>query len=231
MTSTSAKPSIKLTYFDIAGRAEPIRLALVLSNTPFDDERLSREEWQSFKPKTPYGQLPVMTIDNGEPMAQSMALLRYVGATFSDTLYPREHLYEIEEAMNILDDFWTYWAPCMFIGMSPQSFGYPEGFAQTDEGKEKIKQMRTKWLETVLPEHANHMSRLIEKHGGVWMASKEHPTVADCMAYATLDAFTRGYIDHVPTDCWDKYPAIKAYLERFKELPEVKECLSSESTI
>lgn len=34
-------PSLKLTYFDTAGRAEAIRLALAIGNIPFTDERIN----------------------------------------------------------------------------------------------------------------------------------------------------------------------------------------------
>ena len=217
-----SSPSIKLTYFDIAGRAEPVRLALALSKTPFEDERIGFADWATLKPTTPQGQLPLMTIDD-QKKTQSMAMLRHVGATYSETLYPREKLFDIEEALGLMDDFAASWAPCLFMGMRPQNFGYPEDFAKTEEGKECIKRMRTSWLEHKLPEHAKHIAEMIEKSGGVWIASKEQPTIADCAAFCQLIAFTKGYMDHVPVDCLDKYPAIKEYLARFKELPEIKE--------
>ncbi|GKZ01362.1 hypothetical protein MPSEU_001087200 [Mayamaea pseudoterrestris] len=222
MTS-AATHSIKLTYFDFGGRAEPIRLALALSKIPFEDHRISRADWLALKPNTPYGQVPLLTVDGDEPKAQSMAILRYVGATFSETLYPRERLYEIEEALGVLDDFWTSWSPCYFMAMSPQIYGYPEGFGKTEEGQECIKQMRINWLETKLPELAKNIEHLIEKNGGLWIGSKEEPTIADCVAYFQLDSFTLGHMDHIPTDCLDKYTSLKAYHDRFKNLPEIKE--------
>jgi len=51
----SSYPKIKLTYFDIEGVAEPIRLALVLSGIPFEDHRIKFDEWPAMKPTTPYG--------------------------------------------------------------------------------------------------------------------------------------------------------------------------------
>jgi glutathione S-transferase len=221
--SAAAKNSIKLTYFDIAGKAEPIRLALLLSKVPFEDERVNVADWAALKPKMPYGQLPTMTIDGGEPMAQSKALLRHVGATYSETLYPRDKLFKIEEALAVMEDFDNCWIPCQYIGISPQHFGYPEGYGKTDEGKEHIKEMRINWLEHRLPYHAKNISQLIQKNGGIWMATKDQPTIADCEAFCLLHAFTRGYLDHIPTDLFDKYPTIKEYMERFEKLPEIKE--------
>ena len=55
---------IKLTYFDIEGAAEPVRLALALAGKEYEDDRVKFPDWKDLKPKTPYGQLPVMTIDD-----------------------------------------------------------------------------------------------------------------------------------------------------------------------
>lgn len=57
--------SIKLTYFDIEGVAESIRLALELSKTKYEDDRISFADWPKIKNPMPYQQIPVMTIDDG----------------------------------------------------------------------------------------------------------------------------------------------------------------------
>ena len=74
------KPSsIKITYFPIAGAAEPARLALVLGGVAFEDERVPFKTWQEeLKPKVvalgnPFGQMPFMTVD-GTVIAQSQAI-------------------------------------------------------------------------------------------------------------------------------------------------------------
>jgi hypothetical protein len=40
---------IKLIYFDTEGRAEPIRLALFVGGIPFEDKRISGEEFGLLK--------------------------------------------------------------------------------------------------------------------------------------------------------------------------------------
>lgn len=72
----SNKMSYKLTYFDIQGVAEKVRLAFVLNGIPFEDDRIKGAQWQEMKPNTKYGQLPELTINGGEPIGQSGAMLR-----------------------------------------------------------------------------------------------------------------------------------------------------------
>mmetsp|Transcript_7944 Transcript_7944/g.21763 ORF Transcript_7944/g.21763 Transcript_7944/m.21763 type:complete len:279 (-) Transcript_7944:321-1157(-) len=74
----STPKDLKLTYFDVPGRAEVLRLALAVGGIKYVDERLSRDEWAVKKEITPFGQLPVLEA-NGETLAQSHAILRYVG--------------------------------------------------------------------------------------------------------------------------------------------------------
>lgn len=214
---------IKLTYFDIEGAAEPVRLALVLAGKEFEDHRVKFPEWKELKPKTPYGQLPIMTIDDGPMKTQSAAMLRWVGATFSETLYPREKLFEIEEALGVVDDLRKAWEPKMYVAMAPKMFGRPEDFAKTDEGKKVIEKMRVDWIKEDLPNYLGRIEGLLEKSGGKWLvAGLDDPTIADCYAITQLRAFTRGHLDHIDTKCLETHPKVVAYVKRFCSLPAVK---------
>ena len=76
----NASPKIKLTYFNSEGAAEKVRMAFVLGGVEFEDERIdSKSDREALKPKTKFGQLPMMTIggDGGESWAQSGGMLRY----------------------------------------------------------------------------------------------------------------------------------------------------------
>ncbi|XP_067933706.1 glutathione S-transferase 1-like isoform X3 [Watersipora subatra] len=68
---------MKLTYFDIKGRAEVVRLLFKLAGRDFIDCRLTMEEWAAFKPSTPKGQLPVLEVD-GKMICESNTITRYV---------------------------------------------------------------------------------------------------------------------------------------------------------
>ena len=43
-------PNYKLTYFNVKGRAEVIRLIFAVAGVEYEDIRLSREEWAAMKP-------------------------------------------------------------------------------------------------------------------------------------------------------------------------------------
>merc|ERR1712020_699422 len=77
-----AAPKVKLTYFNLRGRAEPSRLLLAYGGIKYEDCRLTPafqdpKEWSELKPKTPYGSLPLLEWD-GTCIAQSMAVARFI---------------------------------------------------------------------------------------------------------------------------------------------------------
>jgi hypothetical protein len=61
---------------------------------------------------------------------------------------------------------------------------------------------------------------MIKNSGGPFLCGAE-PTLADCCLAPALERYTLGYIDHVPKEALDAYPAIKLYLQAFKALPQV----------
>jgi glutathione S-transferase len=218
---STMSPSVKLTYFDIEGAAEPIRLALALSGTPFEDERVSFPDWAALKPTTPYGQLPLLTVD-GKIFAQSKAMLRWVGSTCSKTLYPADKLLDIEEAVGLVEDMTGVWTPAMSMSMSPTKYGYSAEFPKTEEGLKKVLEMRTTFVEKQLPMYLTYFEKLIEKNGGKWLVAGDEPTIADCLAVATLRSFTRGHIDGVPTTCLDTHPKVVEYIKNFCALVPIQ---------
>eukprot|EP00834_Sanchytrium_tribonematis_P004124 NODE_186_length_13589_cov_0.385545.p11 type:complete len:200 gc:universal NODE_186_length_13589_cov_0.385545:1527-928(-) len=72
-------PTLKLTYANMRGRAEAIRLTLYISNIPFTDYRMTKEEWPHLKSNTPFYQVPTLEINSSIIIGQSLAILRYCG--------------------------------------------------------------------------------------------------------------------------------------------------------
>ncbi|MCP9265871.1 Glutathione S-transferase 1 [Dirofilaria immitis] len=71
----------KLIYFNGRGRAEVIRLLFAQANVRYEDIRITREEWSTLKPKTPYGHVPLLNV-NDRTLAESHAIEKYLARKF-----------------------------------------------------------------------------------------------------------------------------------------------------
>ncbi|GMR42802.1 hypothetical protein PMAYCL1PPCAC_12997, partial [Pristionchus mayeri] len=70
----NSMPTYKLTYFDTQGFAEVSRQLFILSDTPFEDNRIRYTE-------SPFGKMPVLEVD-GQPLSQSFAIARFLANKF-----------------------------------------------------------------------------------------------------------------------------------------------------
>ncbi|CAD5216296.1 unnamed protein product [Bursaphelenchus okinawaensis] len=97
--------SYKLTYLDRRGLAEPIRLIFHYLGIYFEDERIDAAELTQRYDTLPFGQVPILEIDDKIKLSQSHAIYRF--------LAKRYHLAgktEMEQAMvdsyaELLHDF------------------------------------------------------------------------------------------------------------------------------
>lgn len=217
-------PALKLTYFPIQGVAEKVRLSFALGGIPFEDVRVPFDaSWTAMKPSTPYGQLPLLSIDGGEPMAQSDAMLRYAGALATQQgvpLYAPEDMLAIEEAMGLVGDFNRTYNPLIAVAMTPADFGHfhPADWKGGDAHKAIIKECRENFVRDTLPKFLGYFSaRFATK---VFLCG-DRPTIADCFLIPILNRLSSGGIDYIPTTVLEPYPAVTAYVARFMALPAV----------
>ncbi|CAJ1333042.1 unnamed protein product [Effrenium voratum] len=221
----SLKPKISLTYFNIEAAAEKVRLALVMTNTEFEDKRINFEEWGAMKPTTPYGQLPLMTVTNADgsvkTFAQSVAMMRWVARKFDSTnsLYPADAdtMLEIEEVLGLSDDMTKAWQPALYLGMRHMIYGYPE---EWPEKEATVKRMREAFLKEALPKFMGFFTQKLEATGAFFCGDK--PTIADLQILAQLRYFTKGAADHVPADSLTLYPVVTAWMDRMHAIPQIK---------
>src|ERR1700692_2907233 len=91
-------PTLRLTYFNGRGLAEVIRLVLAHCDIPYEDTRIEHKDWEQLKPSTPWGQLPVLSVEDKHgkiaSIGQSGSIARFVGrlgqvvgSTPSETAY------------------------------------------------------------------------------------------------------------------------------------------------
>ncbi|TGZ65738.1 hypothetical protein CRM22_005708 [Opisthorchis felineus] len=93
----------KLTYFNLRGRAEPIRMALIVSGTPFEDCRIEVSDWPPKKSTIPGGKLPILEVTSpcGKKtvMTESMAIARYLAKQHNLMGATDEDYYKIEKTI------------------------------------------------------------------------------------------------------------------------------------
>ena len=197
-------PKLKLTYFDFdGGRGEAARLALALSNVPFNDERVSRERFLEMKNTLPYGALPVLWVD-GQPIAQSNAICRYIGKLTD--MYPSQPLQAAlcDEILDTVEEI------TMTLG---STMALPE---------EEKKQRRIKLMEDTLPVLLRGLAARLQMTGAPYFNGAQLG-VADLKLSDLTQWLCSGILDHIPTDFVQRTaPALAEHCERTKNDPRIK---------
>lgn len=203
-TSPQPQPKITLTYFDFsASRGEECRLALHLAGVPFTDERLKGTEWLVRKDGTPFGALPVLTVEGHPPIAQSNTILRFIGRGHG--LLPSD-LYEAarhESLMEAVEDLRNHMSP----------------LAHLKDAAEK-KRQREEASRDYLPQWAAQVERQLGEGPFVGGAKIG---VADLKLFVTLTPFVNGKIDHVPATVFEGSPKLMRLFHAVAAHPSVVE--------
>jgi glutathione S-transferase len=195
---------LKLVYFDIDGaRGEAARLAMVIGGVPFEDDRVKFPDWESRKPSTPFGALPVLELD-GQTVAQSNGINRYVGKLAG--LYPSDAWQAAlcDEAMDAVEEIATRLWSTMPLPAAEK------------------KVQRESLAAGLLSSSLERLQRRLVAHGGQYFADGRL-TVADLKVFVWIRHLRSGQLDHVPVDLPDRVaPQLVEHYERVKEYPAVK---------
>ncbi|XP_050677253.1 glutathione S-transferase 2-like [Leptidea sinapis] len=95
--------NVKVYYFPIKALAEGIRMLLAYGDQKFEDIRISGEDWPTFKPSMPFGQMPVLEI-NGKKYAQTLAIMRFLGRKYGLVGDDIEQDFEIDQNVDFFVD-------------------------------------------------------------------------------------------------------------------------------
>uniref|UniRef100_A0A915AGS2 glutathione transferase n=2 Tax=Parascaris univalens TaxID=6257 RepID=A0A915AGS2_PARUN len=198
-------PQYKLTYFDIRGLGEGARLIFHQAGVKFEDNRVKFDDWPAFKPKTPFGQLPLLEVD-GEVIAQSAAIYRYLGRQFGLAGKTPMEEAQVDSIFDQFKDFMAEIRPAFRV-----IYGIEEG------DKEKVVK------EIVIPARDKHLpffEKFLAKSGGQYMVGKS-VTWADLVI---SDSFASW--DETIPDFLSGHPQLKKYVEHVRELPNVEKWIA-----
>lgn len=192
---------ITLTYFNAPGRAEPVRLALHLSKIPFNDERLSFQEFAARKSRGdfPLGSVPVMTVD-GQVFTQTAAMLRYVAKLGGGALYPSDAMqaFVVDSALDTFND-------TLMGALLPSLF---------ERDADKKLELRAAFTEGPLTRCCGYVEGLIARSGGPYLLG-DTLSIADLMIAHQVGQIVRGGLDGVAPSFFDGYPKLKALHEAY----------------
>lgn len=187
-----------LIYFDFpGGRGEDCRLALHLAGVDFEDRRIPGPGWPEVKPSTPYGALPVLEIEGKGRLAQSNAILRFVGSHHdlhpSDAWQAARH----EALMAAVEDVRAAIAPTLRI---------------KDEAEKKLQ--REELAAGPLKRWGAHLEAEIASAAGDGpFVAGSKLNVVDLKLRGLVRWIASGALDHVPTDVFADFPKLTRVYE------------------
>jgi len=183
-------PNIKIQYFDIKGLAESSRLALSAAGVPFEDIRIKFEDWPAKKESTPFGQMPIMWIDD-KMITQSGAMLRYAGKMTG--LYPRDDMeaMRVDEMLGIVADCKMKLAASMY-----------------EKDPERKLAMRKTFTDEQFPTWATKLEAYLKTTGAGQFLAGNTMSVADLELLVYRDWIASGMVDDVPKDIFSKYTVL-----------------------
>ncbi|GMS85899.1 hypothetical protein PENTCL1PPCAC_8074 [Pristionchus entomophagus] len=201
-------PQYKLTYFDLRGRGEPIRMMFGIAGVPLEDNRLQMqiEEWPGMKKNFPFEALPVLEVD-GVQVAQTLAILRYIAR---ETGYAGSDNLTAALADSLCDqyaDFITAFSPWHFVN---------SGYAPGDEP--------ALYESTYLPAKAKNFAffeAALEKSTTGWYANTPELTHVDVCIAAGLEMLKS--LDKNSEKLFEGFPKME---EHYKKYEIISYCIS-----
>lgn len=195
----------KLSYFAGRGRGEVLRLLFAGAGQEFEDDRLTGDSWAALKPKTPYGQMPILTVDNKTMINQTGAIARFIAREFG--LYGTNNL-ESSKCDVIFETYNDVFTEMVKV------------FFEKDEAKkaENSKKLNTE----VLPKYFAFMAKLLKENGGKCLVGSKL-SLADVAFFDMVDKITEG--KGMGADLYKDFAEIKTFYENVQKLPNMQKYL------
>ncbi len=203
---------IKIYYSHLPfWRAEVLRVSLFIRDIPFEDVRVSREEFvhlikTGFLPngkRSPFHQLPVIEVKD-KIIGQTGAIARYCGKV--SNLYSDDMLKaaKIDQIIDAATDITNVVSPTI-----------------REKDQEKKMEDRKILVNKLLPRWFRYLENLLSEDDSTWFVEKM--TIADIAMWRLLGWLTSGIIDGIPTSVVDDFPKLKNIHHQVHTHPKVQE--------
>ncbi len=203
---------IKIYYSHLPfWRAEVLRVSLFIRDIPFEDVRVSREEFihlikTGFLPngkRSPFHQLPVIEVED-KIIGQTGAIARYCGKV--SNLYSDDMLKaaKIDQIIDAATDITNVVSPTI-----------------REKDQEKKMEDRKILVNKLLPRWFRYLENLLSEDDSTWFVEKM--TIADIAMWRLLGWLTSGIIDGIPTSVVDDFPKLKNIHHQVHTHPKVQE--------
>ncbi|VDO61970.1 unnamed protein product [Heligmosomoides polygyrus] len=172
-----------------------------LADIPYEDIRITKEQWPEWKPKMPFGQMPVLEVD-GQMIPQSLAIARYVARKYG---YAGKTPHEEAIVDALADQYKDFYAQI-------KEYYYPAmGFAEGD-----VNAARENILIPARDRYLGYMTEFLKKSSSGYLAGNE-------LTYADLIL-----AEHVFTmltlepDYIKDFPEIEEHYKKVTAIPSLK---------
>ena len=207
---------LKIIYFNFPfWRAEVSRISLFIGNIPFEDRRLTNEDFSYVKEhgqmkdgtKIPFSQFPVLVI-NGEVIAQTGAIARICGKLSG--LYPEDIVEagKVDQVIDAATDINMLIRPSM-----------------RENDPIKKKEMREDLSKNDLPRYFSYLEDLLSNNKSQWFVGNKM-SIADIAIWRISGWLTSGIIDDIPKNLIDKFDNLKNLYSLVNNDKKIKEWVS-----
>ncbi|GMR35098.1 hypothetical protein PMAYCL1PPCAC_05293, partial [Pristionchus mayeri] len=194
-------PTYKLYYFNARALGEVIRQVFKLAEVDFEDVRIERDDWEGIKDKTPFGQVPVLEVDD-KPIPQSHAIARFVANQHGLAGHTNIEKAWVDAIADQWKDYYGEFKKYWYVLM-----GYVEGDAEKARIEHGIP-ARDKFYPLIV--------KLLKANGSGFLVGSSATWVDLLLAdqTAAIRKELPGFLD--------AYPEVLAHADRIRSIPPIK---------
>ena len=210
---------IKLVYFDFNfWRFDILRLTLAFSKIPFECERVKRQDWFKVKQNFPFGQLPIMILDNNK-YAHTHSIARFCAI--------KSNLYSVNELEAIIIDQVLDWSNEITNKIAPSIRA-----AMREKNFEKSKKLRKEFIDNELFIWFSYLEKLFDKSSSEKVFFNDKFSIADITTWRMILWFCSGKLEQINQEFISEFPLLENFFKKmndyepFINLNEYKEIMA-----